>query len=65
MSLTASAMFVDVVLTGFGGDWITKGSCYVCASPHDIARRSKCQCGVAAMPTLTRTGSGGSWTSGS
>ena len=39
-------MFVGVVLTSFGGDWITKGSCYVCASPDDTARCSKCQCGI-------------------
>ena len=39
-------MFVGVMLTGFGGDWITKGSCYVCESPHEIARCSKCQCGI-------------------
>jgi hypothetical protein len=39
-------MFVGVVLAGFGGYWITKGSCYVCASPLDTARCSKCQCGT-------------------
>ena len=39
-------MFVGALLTGFGGDWITKGSCYVCSSPHDTARCSKCQCGI-------------------
>ena len=39
-------MFVGVMLTGFGGDWITKGSCFLCASPHETARCSKCQCGI-------------------
>jgi hypothetical protein len=39
-------MFVGVLLTGFGGDWITKGSCYMCGSPHDTARCSRCQCGI-------------------
>ena len=39
-------MFVGVVVTGFAGDWITKRSCYACASPHDTARCSKCQCGI-------------------
>ena len=39
-------MFVGVLVSGCGGDWITKGSCYVCASPHNTARCSKCQCGI-------------------
>ena len=39
-------MFVGVVLTGFEGDWITKGSCYFCASPLETARCLKCQCGI-------------------
>ena len=39
-------MFVGVVLTGFEGDWITKGSCYVCEAPHEIARCSKRQRGI-------------------
>ena len=39
-------MFVGVLVSGFGGDWITKGSCYVCASPHNTARCLKCQRGI-------------------
>ena len=39
-------MFVGAVLTGFGGDWITQGSCYLCASPHDAAQSSKFQRGI-------------------
>ena len=39
-------MFVGVVLTGFGGDWITTCARYVCASPIDTARCLTCQCGI-------------------
>ena len=39
-------MFVGVVLTGFGGDWLIKGSCYVCKLPHEIARCWQCPCGI-------------------
>ena len=34
-------MFVAVLLNGFKGDGITKGSCYICRPP-----RSWCQCGI-------------------
>ena len=39
-------MFVGALLIGFEGDWITEGVCLECQSPHDIARCSKCQCGI-------------------
>ena len=39
-------MFVGVVLTGFGGDWITQGSCYICGIPNGTARCCRCQCGI-------------------
>ena len=39
-------MFVGVLLTGFGGSWITQGSCYICGQPHDTARCCRCQCGI-------------------
>ena len=39
-------MFVGALLIGFEGDWITEGMCLECQSPHDIARCSKCQCGI-------------------
>ena len=38
-------MLVGALLAGFGGDWITQGSCLVCGSPHDTMRCSQCQCG--------------------
>ena len=39
-------MFVGVLLTGFEGIWITRGSCYICEKPHDTARCCRCQCGI-------------------
>ena len=39
-------MFVGVVLSGFGGEWITQGSCFICGNPHDTARCCRCQCGI-------------------
>ena len=39
-------MFVGVLLTGFGGSWITRGSCYICGQPHNTARCCRCQCGI-------------------
>ena len=35
-------MFVGLMLTGFGGEWITRGSCYMCGDPHDTARCCRC-----------------------
>ena len=40
------SMFAGVLLTGFGGTWITQGSCYTCGNPDDVARCSWCQCGI-------------------
>ena len=39
-------MLVGALLTGFGGNWITQGSCYSCGSPDDTARCSQCPCGI-------------------
>ena len=55
-------MFVGVLLTGFGGDWLTKGSCHFCGSPHETARCSRCQCGICEDRglLLARAGQGSS-----
>ena len=39
-------MVVGVLLTGFGGSWITQRSCFACGSPHNTARCCRCQCGI-------------------
>ena len=42
-------MFAGVLLTGFGGTWITHGACLTCDTPHDIARCSRCQGGICEL----------------
>ena len=39
-------MFAGLLLTGFGGRWITQGSCITCRSTHATARCHWCQCGI-------------------
>ena len=39
-------MFVGVLVTGFGGSWITQGSCNICGNPDNTARCCRCQCGI-------------------
>ena len=39
-------MFAGMLLTGFGGKWITQGSCVKRESPHATARCHRCQCGI-------------------
>ena len=48
-------MFVGVVLTGFGGTWITRGNCVVCGNPHDTARCCRCQAGICEAHGLLLT----------
>ena len=43
------SMFAGVLLTGFGGTWITHGACLTCDTPHDIARCSRCQGGICEL----------------
>ena len=45
-------MFVGLLLIGFGGNWITQGSCYMCGHPHDTARCCRCQCGICEQHGL-------------
>ena len=45
-------MFVGVLLTGFGGDWITQASCNACGRPHNTARCCWCQCGICEQHGL-------------
>ena len=59
-------MFVGVVLTGFGGDWITQGSCFICGNPNDTARCCRCQCGICQEHGLllhkaSRASGSGEW----
>ena len=42
----SQSMFAGLLLTGFGGDWITKRGCYMCPEAHDTARCCRCQCGI-------------------
>ena len=45
-------MFVGVLLTGFGGDWITQASCNACGRPHNTACCCWCQCGICEQHGL-------------
>ena len=39
-------VFAGMLLTGFGGAWITQGSCITCRSTCATARCHWCQCGI-------------------
>ena len=39
-------MFVGLLLTGFGGDWITQGNCWKCGAHHEIGRCAWCHAAI-------------------